>query len=87
MASSTSFMTSLIKGTSINQESNNISSPFISLDNIYLNKFSVAINLSMRGSNQCLSPLLRLSISSEISKISFLTIIIPINSETLRSHD
>ena len=80
-------MTSLIKGCSVNQESTSISSAFISLDNIYLNKFSVAINLSMRGSNQCLSPLLRLSISSEISKISFLTIIIPINSETLRSHD
>ena len=69
-------MTSLIKGTSINQESTNISSAFISLDNTYLNKFSIAINLSIRASKQYLSSLLRLSISGEISKISFLTIII-----------
>lgn len=76
MASSTSFMTSLIKGASVNQESTNISSAFISLDNTYLNKFSIAINLSIRASKQYLSSLLRLSISGEISKISFLTIII-----------
>ena len=76
MASSTSFMTSLIKGCSVNQESPSISSAFISLDNTYLNKFSIAINLSIRASKQYLSSLLRLSISGEISKISFLTIII-----------
>ena len=69
-------MTSLIKGCSVNQESTSISSAFISLDNTYLNKFSIAINLSIRASKQYLSSLLRLSISGEISKISFLTIII-----------